>query len=724
MTSRSSWLSPKLIMDTFKKNLWLFSLAFLAFFFSLPVATAIRLQNLDANQAQYAPDNLLLLKAAKVLYPFNGANPFVIFFMILGAVVTACAVFYYLHNKKRVDFYHSLPLTRTKLFFTNYLTGFLLIALPYFICLIFTLLVIAAKGYLGYLAWGAALAGVAQHLLFFLAIYSLAAVAATLTGNLVIHFLLTGVFLGIGPAFVGTYLGAMETFYDTFYNWGATTKYWFAYSSPAARYIYNAEGSIPVTGLDYILLAVFILIVTVLALALYRKRPSEGAGHAVTFRYAKPLIKYPLIFLATMLCGLFFYSFNHNDWGWLFFGFVCGAFIVSRIIEIILVFDFKAIGKNFKGLLIFAVLFAAFITVPLFDLTHYDSYLPDNADVIKVNLFIDNMDGFNTDNSDILRFLESNGNNNRNYSNYEERQAYTSLLQDSANVAAAVEMANIAVSRSETAASDRTGNGTRLAIVYTMANGRQVARQYDWVANKDLMTAASTILNSKEYKERHYSILQAPPENIELNSIEFFESGADESISTHTIPVSKSLLLAQALQKDVQNMTASDMAEQMPIALLDFTLYQESIADINQKSTEDLKQIGSTQFSCPIYPTFSKTLSVLQELGYGSDSFRLDLSKIDSIQLINEDSDEAYEKTVATYDGSFYSERSTTAAPQAIGETITDPAKIKAALAQAYPNRAYDYNRFHQADYRTAIQVLYDQNGYSTSVTWRKLLTE
>jgi len=657
----------------------------------------------------------MALKAEKVLYPFIGTNPFIIFFMILGAVVTACTVFYYLHNKKRVDFYHSLPLTRTKLFWTNYSAGFLLIALPYLICLILTFIVIAAKGDLGLLAWGIALIGMIQHLLFFLAIYSIAAIAAMLTGNLVIHFLLTGVFLGIGPAFVGAYLVAMETFYDTFYNWGVTTKYWFAYSSPVARYIFNAADNLALTGIDYILLVVFILVATGFALFLYQKRPSEGSGHAITFRYAKPIIKYPLILLATMLAGLFFHSFGNDDWGWLFFGFICGALIVSRIIEIIFVFDFKAIGKNFKGLLIFAVLFGAFITVPLFDLTHYDSYLPDTADVMKVNLFIDNMDAYNTDNSDILRFQYDG-----NYPSYEEIQAYTSLLQDPTNVAAAIEMAKIAINQPETDSTDRTGNGTRLSIVYTMANGRQIARQYNWVANKDLISSASTILDSQEYKERHYTMLQAEAQNVALNSLEVFATDASESFAIHTFSPEQNLALAKALQEDIKNMTTNDMLSHMPIALLNFTLYKEDIAELHQKSTEDLQKIDTMFLSCPIYPTFTKTLAVLDSIGYGNDFFRLDLGKVESIQLVHEANLE-YEKRIATSSGTVYTERSISSSTisEAVFETITDPAQIKIVLDKAYPSRAYDYNRFRQTDNETVIEVLYNHQGYKTTVTWR-----
>ena len=74
-----------------------------------------------------------------------------VFFIILGAVIAGTAVFYYLHNRQRTDFYHSLPLSRTKLFTINYTAGALLVLLPYVINILFTLIVVAANGYFGYL---------------------------------------------------------------------------------------------------------------------------------------------------------------------------------------------------------------------------------------------------------------------------------------------------------------------------------------------------------------------------------------------------------------------------------------------------------------------------------------------------------------------------------------------------------------------------------------------
>ncbi len=106
------------------------------------------------------------------------------------------------------------------------------------------------------------------------------------------------------------------------------------------------------------------LVVTGLAPSLYRKRPSEAARHRLFFR--KTSITISCVIAPTTAC-----TFLHqigNSGGWMVFGFVSGAFICSRIIEIIYAFDLARCCRHFLSLVIFLLLFSGLVQSH-FDLT-------------------------------------------------------------------------------------------------------------------------------------------------------------------------------------------------------------------------------------------------------------------------------------------------------------------------------------------------------------------
>ena len=80
----------------------------------------------------------------------------------------------YLHNRQKVDFYHSLPPPRTRLFANNFLTGALCTLSTYFVMLAITLACVYAMGFGEAADWGRSAARCCATWIFFLLIYALA----------------------------------------------------------------------------------------------------------------------------------------------------------------------------------------------------------------------------------------------------------------------------------------------------------------------------------------------------------------------------------------------------------------------------------------------------------------------------------------------------------------------------------------------------------------------
>ena len=106
------------------------------------------------------------------------------------AVVCGVALFAYLHNRQKVDFYHSLPISRTRLFANNFLTGIVCTLLTYFVMLAITLACVYAMGFGEAVRWGEIGGTVLCNLIFFLLSYALAVLTTIVCGNTVVTLLL------------------------------------------------------------------------------------------------------------------------------------------------------------------------------------------------------------------------------------------------------------------------------------------------------------------------------------------------------------------------------------------------------------------------------------------------------------------------------------------------------------------------------------------------------
>ena len=118
-------------------------------------------------------------------------------------------------------------------------------------------------------------------------------------------------------------------------------------------------------------------VITVLAVVLYRKRPSEAAGRAMAFGISKPVIKTFIVVPSALLGSLMLQSMMRKD-TWSLFGLVCGLLLSYCVIEIIYNFDFRKLFAHKRQLALCAILSAAALAFFRFDLSGYDSYLPSD----------------------------------------------------------------------------------------------------------------------------------------------------------------------------------------------------------------------------------------------------------------------------------------------------------------------------------------------------------
>jgi ABC-2 type transport system permease protein len=139
MILRSSFI--KLQKEDMKRRIWSIALLSLLFFIILPVFNALNLEsNSITDKKEWIIDSIL---------GYIGPQQYVIAVLtIAAAVICGISGFFYLHSKKQVDFYHSIPVSRKTLLAVKYINGFLVFFIPYFINMALSIIIIAIKGFL------------------------------------------------------------------------------------------------------------------------------------------------------------------------------------------------------------------------------------------------------------------------------------------------------------------------------------------------------------------------------------------------------------------------------------------------------------------------------------------------------------------------------------------------------------------------------------------------
>ena len=79
---------------------------------------------------------MLEYKTKAVVNLVSYGNVMPLFLMVTAAVVIGAAGFAYLHNQKKVDFYHSIPVRREMLYLVYHVDGILILTVTYFIHLL------------------------------------------------------------------------------------------------------------------------------------------------------------------------------------------------------------------------------------------------------------------------------------------------------------------------------------------------------------------------------------------------------------------------------------------------------------------------------------------------------------------------------------------------------------------------------------------------------------
>ncbi len=720
----ATWLYN--VKASLRRKAWFTALVTITLLFALTINGAMQAQNLLRRLSLSETGQVDFSQLSQI---FGYGSAAISVPLLIGAFAAALIFFGYLHQGKQADFYHSLPISRTKLFLANYLAGMAAVILPWLVNELAAILIMVALGAGSYLDPSVICAGLGGHLLCFLAIYTLTALAMVFTGHRLVGGLLALVFLGYAPLAIALFQWLGTTFYPTWYsdliNWGSIL----AHSSPVARYISlmlrDAAYSLLSVGDIYALLGL-IAVSLGLCLFFYQRRPSETAGRALAFPLSRIFFKYPLVLTAMAGMGMALYEIGNFSWGWYMIGVALGGFISAQMLEIINAFDFRAIRAKLLPLAACLILFAGGSLFCIKDVTGYNTYVPDPADVAQVEIVLPDtaitssytlysytLDSAAQRQAD-LRFLGES----------REVQLRRGLVATEAGIAAAVEIGRRLV---ENTASEETmdwqRNRTSAYLRYTLKDGSVHTRSYQGsgVYLDDIAGQLDAIYGEAPFRQGLYPLFDYQPEQVLLSGITVYEDYSDgytQLLDNAAAAFQDLEPLLAAYQEELTAMTPALLRQETAVGLLEFRIYA---------SAPTWEQIENNRLcrecSYPLYPSMTRTIAALAQLEKGAIQPADWLPRYEEAEEgvyytgMNDNPDDW--ALMEKYGYGSYPAAATKESPwgeaNIKSETITDPEHLRQLIDATYPDTSQG-NVFHTRDQDRQLVVTY-RNRYGEAYT-------
>lgn len=414
---------------------------------------------------------------------------------ILSAVLLAVSGFRYLHSKREIDFYHSLPMKR-RVHLYMIMTNDLLIFAVYLILLLCLQCVITAvAGAFSPVFAVNMVSSFVCYLAVFAATYVTMALAMVLTGQTFVGLLGFGAITAYMPLVIhDLYPCLASVFFKTYCvdtEWGKALTYISPLSLAGKLLIDYSVWTWRAHVIAFVLICIWTAVITAAVFVLFEKRPSETAGKAMAFPKANGVFRILLVVPMSVYVGIYLYSASFSSVrGWIIAGVLIGGFLFHGVIECIYRFDIRGFLACKKQMVLSVA--AALFIVGLFwaDASGYDAYLPEKEETDAV--LID--EGFIYD--------EGFWGKERKGISGEAKDEVLDILADIVEE----NDKNHEVYYENDYTPDYTASDYSLyTIRYRLKNGREKRRSYilDPGLKDRLM---SQVFSSKEYREDKYSL--------------------------------------------------------------------------------------------------------------------------------------------------------------------------------------------------------------------------
>lgn len=497
---------------------------------------------------------------------------------IVYAILCAMAVWSYLYNARSVGMMHTLPIRREGLFVTNVLSGLTMMAIPYAVTGVLTVLVTMLFGGFEPVGVLVTVLGVMGESLFF---FGLATFCAFIVGNVFMLPALYGLlnFIAVLTDFMVNLLAqgfcfGLNSSYSGTVEWLSPVVYLIQKISPNSTYetqwVTDRLGgqryatSVPtsVTLENGWLIAAYAavgVVLMVLAWLMYRRRRSESAGDVVAVGWMKPVFRYGCAAYSAILGGRLLYallwdSFQSGRYFTVLPMILCmiaGGAIGYYAASMLLAKTPRVFRSTWKGMLAVALGCAALCGAMKCDLFGVVRRVPAPDSVKLVNVYAAGSNYYLTPGKDDdliaeVRALHQAIVDDRDYimSTAEGRSVYMETEEDSYTIGApASEIVSTSVS---------SFANTSVRFTYTLNSGLKVERRYNLYLTPGRMAQEGTydylldqLINSPEMRQK---CIRWQEEGFQLD-----EAWYDTRYNGGDLSSREAGLILDAVAKDAEN---------------------------------------------------------------------------------------------------------------------------------------------------------------------------
>lgn len=602
MTSKISF--SKLTLDELRKFTWLFAIQFLGFGMLMPIRVLIALASHASDLKKWELDWTF----TDVFCKNTGLGISQNTFMILAAgIFCAMCIFGYVHSSVKLDFWHSLPITRERLFAVKYLAGTLTFVLAYVLNQILAVLAGAAYGAVNARIVFEMGTATVQGILVFLCSFSGTLTALMLTGKMLTTVFAVTVMAGYIPVLYilakmleSVFLpNLLDSGHLAGTDWiGYTSPWMFSYSiaqnGETSESVLTGPGGPMPGAAELCQLVAMAAICTAVALLLYRTRRSEAAGSALAFAKTEGVIKLLLSIPGAIGAAVIAYELSENIIVTAIF-LVLAGLIFCMIMEFIYRWDIQQIIKKKHHMLITLAAGIAVFGMYYFDVAGINTYLPEKTE-IETMAVCDDSNRYNC----ILHAGFSEYYAIKEGLTYQETEKIDQLYE-------------VAKSGIENSGKYLTNEDTIYVYMkFRLKNGKEIYRNYH-VNAEQYMDTMDEFMKDEDFRARYFSIASWKKEDMKnmdgscwlpVKTIRDILGSEAEELSEEyentaiEIKASQLWQVIEAYQKDLKNISYRDY------------LFAEGNMYFNIQESNYYYNMGNYG----VGEKFTETMKVLQEI--------------------------------------------------------------------------------------------------------------
>lgn len=615
---KSKICSSKYVKTVSKGKGWIPAFLTLGFLLAFPVVSLLMIGNwrgsgYTSEQMEFLYENLW-----KDGFLLTGG-----FVAVAAAVLNGINGFIYLYSKRQTDFYHSLPVRRSRMFWNRIYTGLVYYLVPYMIMVFLAICIGAARGFFSLKLMGEALALFGIHLIIYLLIYFSVVLILCITGNLLMGIFCMGMLYCYGPGLSLLLGGYRYGFYETYYiekNYGLI-RFLREYISPAGLINQFAEAYQKGEGMRlFMVLLVLTVLLTYLSYVAYLKRPSESAGSPMVYRGAAFIVKIMVVIPCGLGAGYFFYLIPISSMKtfWWIFGLILGTVLSHGFMETAYQMDFHCFFKKKIQLLAAGLIVAACAMVYETDLFHYDSYVPPKEKLASVsvdmNMFSNNMGTYIKEVEDGIYQvgMESADWDLREYSVSGKKEigdktynAFCSIAEKQKERGKKYEKGDHIVEGTNSDIVLKTG------VMYKLKSGKKIYRNYriNAIESQELIQC---LYEEENLKDNVLDMLDLGTEYLDEM---YFNAADGRGYMIFQEQKEKWAELLEALKKDIEDAGAESFTG-IPCCSIQLTYSLPGVMSVSTlvPGEENRKEYAYSTIN--VLPEYTHTLSVLEETGY------------------------------------------------------------------------------------------------------------